>query len=203
MLNDHSNIYNQEYFLQFMEGEKNYQFLAAWLSENIAFETAVDFGCGNGALIKQLYALNKRILGIDFSPAAFELAPDTIKYFMVKKDLTKPFCFGKFELVISLETAEHLPESCSNKFVDDLVKHSSEVICFSAAVPGQGGEGHINEQASEYWLSLFSNHNYYLEKKLTEDFRDFLNKNACVWWYCNNVQIYTRCEALPCNEYLI
>lgn len=186
------NLYDKEYFLKFMGGERNYLLLAQWLTNNITFNTAVDFGCGNGQLINQLYSLNKRVLGVDFSEAAHELMPEEVIDFFVLGDISKPLFLGKFDLVISLETAEHLPASSSGQFVNNLVNHSTGTICFSAAIPGQGGDGHINEQPPEFWLSLFAEYKYFQDSKLTQIFRDFLKKNVCIWWYSNNVQILRR-----------
>jgi hypothetical protein len=61
----------------------------------------------------------------------------------------------RFDLVQSLEVAEHLPADRAAKFVDNLVRHG-DVILFSAAVPHQGGEHHVNEQPPEYWRKLFA-----------------------------------------------
>ena len=33
-------------------------------------------------------------------------------------------------------------------------------MLFSAAVPGQGGENHVNEQPLAYWRAIFREHGY-------------------------------------------
>jgi len=76
-------------------------------------------------------------------------------------DLTKPFDFGrKFDLVVSLEVAEHLPEQCADQFVDCLIKHG-EAVLFSAAFPGQGGQNHLNEQWTAWWAEKFVKRGYF------------------------------------------
>ena len=55
-----------------------------------------------------------------------------------------------FDLVVSLEVAEHLPKECADIFVDSLVR-LGPIILFSAAIPQAGGTCHINEQWPEYW----------------------------------------------------
>lgn len=73
----------------------------------------------------------------------------------VAADLTQPIRLGRrFDLVQSLEVAEHLPADTAATFVETLVSHGA-VILFSAAAPGQGGEHHVNEQPLEYWRALF------------------------------------------------
>jgi 2-polyprenyl-3-methyl-5-hydroxy-6-metoxy-1,4-benzoquinol methylase len=185
-------LYNKEYFSKSMAGERNYQLMATWLNENVSFETAIDFGCGNGMLIEQLFSLNKKVLGLDIAKAAIELAAEPIKNFILCEDITTSLFKGKFDLVISLETAEHLPPDCSEQFVENLVNHASGTICFSAAIPGQGGDGHINEQTPEFWFLLFEIHGYEIDTNLTNKFRRYLKKNNCIWWYSNNVQILRK-----------
>ena len=78
----------------------------------------------------------------------------------VGHDLATPLDLGrKFDLVQSLEVAEHLPAAKAAGFVDNLVRHG-DVILFSAAVPHQGGEHHVNEQPPEYWRKLFAERGY-------------------------------------------
>jgi len=74
----------------------------------------------------------------------------------VAHDLARPLDLGRrFDLVQSLEVAEHLPAGSAVGFVDNLVRHG-DVILFSAAVPHQGGEHHVNEQPPQYWREIFA-----------------------------------------------
>jgi hypothetical protein len=112
-------------------------------------------GCGIGTWLsacKELGATD--VLGID---GAY-LEPSLLmidKNCFLPHDLTKPLNLQKrFDLAISLEVAEHLPESCADVFVATLCSLSDAVL-FSAAVPGQGGTGHLNEQWPDYWGTRF------------------------------------------------
>src|SRR3954465_5845327 len=78
----------------------------------------------------------------------------------VAADLEHSLDLGrKFDLVMSLEVAEHLSSDAAREFVASLVRHSGAVM-FSAAIPRQGGENHLNEQWPEYWAALFAEHGY-------------------------------------------
>lgn len=78
----------------------------------------------------------------------------------IDHDLTTPLDLGRrFDLVTCLEVAEHLPSDASETLVDSLCRHA-DVIVFSAAVPGQGGTGHINERRASFWAALFGTHGY-------------------------------------------
>ena len=75
-------------------------------------------------------------------------------------DLTQPLDLGRrFDLAQSLEVGEHLPNSASKTLVNSLTRHSDRVL-FSAAVPGQGGEFHINERPLSFWQGLFAAQGY-------------------------------------------
>jgi hypothetical protein len=66
-------------------------------------------------------------------------------------DLSRPLSLDRhFDIVQSLEVAQCIDTACSDAFIDNLCRHG-ELIVFSAAIPGQGGEGHVNEQPLEYW----------------------------------------------------
>lgn len=60
-----------------------------------------------------------------------------------------------YDLAICVEYAEHLPEARAASFIGDLTK-LAPVIAFSAAIPGQGGVGHVNEQWPTYWEAHFA-----------------------------------------------
>jgi len=86
-------------------------------------------------------------------------------------------------LVISLEVAEHLPASTAGTFVETLVAHG-DIILFSAAVPCQGGESHINEQWPAYWADKFKEHDYFFNDSIR--FEIWLNDKV-EWWYKQNI----------------
>ncbi len=65
----------------------------------------------------------------------------------------------RFDLAISVEVAEHLPPERATSFIADLTAFAPLVL-FSAAIPGQGGTDHVNEQWPGYWSRLFAAHGY-------------------------------------------
>lgn len=65
----------------------------------------------------------------------------------------------RFDLAVSVEVAEHLPASSADKFVTSLCR-LAPVICFSAAIPFQGGKGHVNEQWPDYWIKKFAHYDF-------------------------------------------
>lgn len=104
-------------------------------------------------------------------------------------DLSQPLQLGhRFDLVQSLEVAEHLPEAAADTFVDTLARHG-DLILFSAAVPHQGGEHHVNEQPLSYWRSKFAARGYaahdWLRSQIAAD-------KAVMPWYRFNTLLYAN-----------
>lgn len=75
-------------------------------------------------------------------------------------DLRKPFRLGrKFDLLLCLEVAEHLEEIYADDLISSLVAHSDKIL-FSAAVPGQPGQHHVNCQWPSYWQKKFGDRGF-------------------------------------------
>jgi hypothetical protein len=83
---------------------------------------------------------------------------------------------------VSLEVAEHLPESRAASFVADLCR-LAPVVLFSAAIPGQGGTGHVNEQWPGYWADLFGARGYSVSGALR--WRIWNDCRVCNWYSQN------------------
>jgi hypothetical protein len=64
----------------------------------------------------------------------------------------------------------------------------ADVVVFSAAIPGQGGAGHLNEQWQSYWVKLFSGYGFSAHKEL----RDALWGEPIPFWYSQNVILFTN-----------
>lgn len=137
----------------------------------------IDVGCGPGIYVKALREAGHDVIGIDPD----KKCPEIIRS-MFDED-------GKYDLALCLEVAEHIDESLS----DDIVRKLTDiapVIIFSAAVPGQGGHGHINCQPKEYWEHKFGKLNFVVDKDKTENFINFMRKGYHMGWLTNNVQIF-------------
>jgi SAM-dependent methyltransferase len=149
--------------------------------------SVLDVGCGAGAWLAGFRDAGVgELVGLEGGhPSAEQLqvAPDIIRTF----DLQSPFDLGRrFDLVVSVEVAEHLPETSAAAFVGSLCRHG-EVILFSAAVPGQGGSHHVNEQWPPYWAELFRAEGY----ECFDLLRPHLWTNPDVeWWYRQNLLLF-------------
>ena len=149
-------------------------------------QSIVDVGCGLGTWLAVAEELGvSDYVGVDgFTGEGELLIPESS---FVRRDLTEPLSLGRtFDLAICLEVAEHLPEVAAMTLVRSLVQLSS-VILFSAAIPGQGGVNHINEQWPNYWADLFAKEDYQPADQIR---RKVWNNPEVAWWYSQNVVLY-------------
>jgi SAM-dependent methyltransferase len=165
----------------------------------IEAQSVLDVGCGRGAWLKVFERASVReIAGVDGPHVdRDQLLIRPTQFSAI--DLRNPAPLGRqFDLAICLEVAEHLPASVASQLVEMLAA-AAPVILFSAAVPGQGGVAHINEQWPEYWRGLFAEKEYFLLDPIRPAV--FLDRRVA-WWYRQNVVMYCSAAALASNPLL-
>jgi len=146
-------------FVDASSGRSAARFLSR-LDLGFAPRSVLDVGCGRGVWLRAWKALGAgEVLGVDgayVDRATLRIEPREF----VARDLSQPFDLGRaFDLVQCLEVAEHLPEAAADTLVASLARHG-DVVLFSAAPPGQGGEHHVNEQPLDYWVAKFRARGY-------------------------------------------
>ena len=113
-------------------------------------DSVIDFGCAIGAYLEPFYEQGVTVRGVEANSQAFNYAviPESL---LTQHDLREPFEPDRqYDLVLSIEVAEHIPDNYADIYRDTLTKSGSTVI-MSAAPPGQGGTHHVNEQPRDYW----------------------------------------------------
>jgi len=133
--------------------------LLAALPANLTRTSVADIGCGTGTWLAAALADGaKTAFGIEGNWVTTAMLDDARINF-APQDLEQRFTGPRVDLAISLEVAEHLSPARAGSFVADLVAMAPAVL-FSAAIPGQGGVGHLNEQWQSWWAAHFANHGY-------------------------------------------
>lgn len=123
-------------------------------------KSVLDVGCGVGTWLRVFHELGvETITGMDgdyVDRSALQIDPANF----VPTDISAPFTAGRsYDLAVCLEVAEHLKPESGVALVKHLVA-SAPFVLFSAAIPGQLGTDHINEQWQDHWRRLFANEGY-------------------------------------------
>jgi SAM-dependent methyltransferase len=164
--------------------------------------SVIDVGCGIGNWLKEFRKCGiKELTGID----GFHLDSSNLDFEGIDLkllDLESKIKESKFfDLVLSLEVAEHLTPNRAKSFVYDLCQ-LGKLVVFSAAVKGQGGQNHHNEQWPSYWKKLFEENGYH--------FYDIIRPR--IWnieqikpWYKQNIFVasYSPLNEFNCNMQII
>ena len=153
-------------------------------------KSVVDFGCGLGTWLKVFKDSGiDNLLGLDgdwIDRSKFEASViGSFKEVDLEKEIKLE---KKYDLAISLEVAEHLHKNSASIFVENLI-NASDIVVFSAAVPMQGGQNHINEQPLTYWINLFNEYGY----KFNDIIRGRIwNMEKVFWWYKQNMVVFSK-----------
>jgi SAM-dependent methyltransferase len=150
-------------------------------------QSVLDVGCGRGTWLRVFLDHGvSEIVGIDGPHVPLDTLEIPRDDFLAR-DLEQPVRVERaFDLVVSLEVAEHLDESCATTFVESLVTHAP-VVLFSAAIPFQGGPGHVNEAWQSTWAERFAACGYSpVDAIRPRVWRD----ERVAYWYAQNTLLY-------------
>jgi SAM-dependent methyltransferase len=150
--------------------------------------SVLDVGCGLGSWLSVFKEKGCEVFGID---GDYVIKEDLV----IDKEDFKSFNLNeaynlnkKFDLAISLEVAEHILPQNAQTYIHSLSLHS-DIILFSAAVPGQEGTLHFNEQDNNYWIEKFYQNGFqcidFLRHKIW-------NNSKISWWYRQNILIFIK-----------
>lgn len=192
-LNPQSHGYDDDFFA-YTSGQSGVAAarVTAIVRAALPVRSVLDVGCAQGVwLAAWRDAGIADYIGIDGD----YVDPDRLKIDPARfqaRDLAQPIDLGRyFDLVQSLEVAEHLPADRADTFVDSLVRHAP-IVLFSAATPGQGGEHHVNEQPFEYWREKFRRRGYQPVDCIRPQIR---GDRRIASWYRYNAFLYVRRDA--------
>ncbi len=190
----HNDLYNNSYYEELdKEALKSSSLIAQTISKAFSPKKVLDVGCGTGALLKAFKDIKIEGIGLEYSEVALDICHSrdlkVIKFDLERKSVIQNINQDSFDLVISLEVAEHLPESVSDNYIDLLCSYG-KVIIFTAATLGQGGTDHVNEQPHEYWINKFWVRNYIFDQVLSFEWRNEWRIRHIAPWYYNNLMIF-------------
>lgn len=127
-------------------------------------KSVVDLGCGLGTWLSFFHQRGARVLGIDgehIDKTSLLIPPSSFRCMDLASGDVADFTNSaeKFDLAMSLEVAEHLPEEAADAFVQQLCS-LADIVLFSAAIPMQRGTNHVNCQWQSYWQKKFERNGF-------------------------------------------
>lgn len=190
-------IYNDAFYdLQSKESYESALVVLALLRKKlgakIKLDSIIDFGCGVGSWLAAAKEVGfKHVCGTDgdYVPKSRLMIneEDFLNNNLSDTESIK-LPEDKFDLAITLEVAEHLPESSSTDFVEKIVQ-TSNLVLFSAAIPYQGGHGHVNENWLSYWSLKFRQAGYTCIDLIRPE---VWTDNRVCWWYRQNIVLFVK-----------
>ncbi|MBE71272.1 MAG: hypothetical protein CMO07_11225 [Thalassospira sp.] len=188
---NYKNVYDDDFFA-YTSGIswKSAQKVVPVFRELLPFcKSVADFGCAEGVWLK-CWLLNgvEDVVGVDGDYVNTEALHISKEAFFAR-NLDEAVDLGRrFDVACSLEVAEHLSPESSRQFVQSLTRHS-DVVIFSAAPPGQGGEFHMNEREYDEWRSFFRDEGYEAYDCIRPKLKGFHDVS---FWYRYNIVLYVK-----------
>ena len=159
--------------------------------------SVLDLGCGPCRSLARFKECGVgRVVGIDGSIALLDNPHvQAFKQDILFVDLERSPCVmgEKFDLVWSYEVAEHIANE--ENFLLTLTENAKKWIVMTAAVPGQGGIGHVNCQTREHWIGQLAERGFVYRSELTEQFRSL--GRSITGYYDGNGMVFERREGMP------
>jgi SAM-dependent methyltransferase len=185
---DQDQVYTSSFFDRIEDGAmRSARVVVPLVMALVKATSVVDVGCGRGAWLSVFRGAGvTRIAGIDGQYVE-------TSQLLIPRDCFKPADLGRafeiqgsYDLAVCLEVGEHLPREMGPALIEALTA-AAPVVLFSAALPGQGGDYHINEQWPSYWRELFAHRGFTFLDPLRPQ---MLADRRVEWWYRQNVVLY-------------
>lgn len=164
--------------------------IVPYVLERFAPSSVLDLGCGMGNYLSLFADAGCRVFGLEGSAAGLNRISSRV--FAMQYDLRLPLNINQtFDLVMSIEVAEHIPRRYSRNLVRSLCKHSNGLVLFAAAPPGTPGDDHINCRDRRFWDHLFSEHGYRFDQRESEQLSELATKAGVARWFQEWAYFYT------------
>ena len=149
-----------------------------------------DYGCANGLYLEPFYNAGCVVQGYEVSTDALEDAVVPVEYISIidQSEILNP---QKTDLALCIEVMEHIPEESAEFAISNLTKMSDTII-FTAAIPGQGGKGHINCQPKEYWVDMMAKFSFVPDMVMREIIVASALSGYHMGWFINNLIVFRK-----------
>ena len=190
-------IYNEKYYKDQIEGShRSAHSVLSKVFKEVQISSVLDLGCGRGLWLKAARDFGAlKLVGVDGEYNLGKIVDDQIQF--ISHDLNTAIKLNqRFDLAISLEVAEHCSPSECDTFVANICR-ASDLVVFGAAIPGQGGLDHKNENWQSFWAALFSQHDYVAFDIIRPQ---VWNDETVEFWYRQNTIMYAKKSSDAYNQ---
>lgn len=150
---------------------------------NHKLESVIDIGAGKGAYAFALKAAGYEVDAVDGARNIAQLSEGLVR----THDLTTPFrpC-TKFDMVLSLEVAEHIPKYYEESYLNNIKCSCRKFLIVSWAPPGQAGSGHVNLARFKEVKDKFERRGF----KYRPNESKALRAKATLSWFRRNLAVF-------------
>lgn len=144
----------------------------------------LDVGCAAGYLVHHMRRRGTESFGCDISSYAMGIAPEIIRPFLTRVDLTKPRNMllqpqRPFDLVVCLETLEHIPEHALEPCFSNLALAMSDnglamlSICLDDVPNWESDPTHITIHPREWWFEKLTQFGFQIHEASERQIRHY------------------------------
>jgi glycosyltransferase involved in cell wall biosynthesis len=162
--------------------------IAIYIADKYPGRLIADIGCGPGIYVQKLREKGQEAFGYDIDTRVNNREEE----FLFNKDLTELRLSDKAGIILCLEVAEHIEEAKADAVVASMVENLADdgILIWTAAFPGQGGDGHINCQPKQYWQDKFSASGLLRDTEIEQDLLKFMvGKPGTMGWLRHNLMV--------------
>lgn len=160
--------------------------LAEYISDNIKPEDVLDVGCGPGLYVEELNNRNVKARGIDIDDRVVD------KYNLERKSLFDIDEKDGADTVLCIEVAEHIDPEQEDLVVEKVASAVKKTLIWTAAAPGQGGQGHINCKPKQEWADKLTKAGLVRNHEKEAELISFCKNGMHMIWFINNVLYFER-----------
>ena len=162
--------------------------LAYWIKNRLHPEKVLDVGCGPGMHVYSLRDQNVIAWGYDID--------SRVKNQPYLRQVSMFDIEDQGDVVLCIEVAEHLETHLNADIVQAIRRCLTPrgILIWTAAIPGQGGVGHINCQPQQYWHNMFVQAGLLPLSDLRQELLHWITQGYHMGWFTQNLQIFMRLD---------
>jgi O-methyltransferase len=189
---DKGGAWTADTHLNFKASRIHNQGLARFITSHIRPKNFLEFGGGLALLANEIANTCELTDSYVIEPDVVAHVDGTRNLQLLNIDITSappPLELDrKFDLVLSIEVAEHIERSKHEDLFDFLAARAERWVVFSAARPGQGGHGHVAERPEAEWREEFVSRGFAFDARMTALARTLSDRKNIN--HCRNIQVF-------------